>query len=165
MSQSIPCKGIPDKGGPLALLEQARTEPTVLLEPSRLQQTLDRDPLWVFETSSLKEKGFTKTFLSNKQDSAPEAGRPRRKETEKGSPNNSPPHFQSSVSQSSPDSLGPHRDLKSVPKVGNVFRLLAGVVKNTFPSLKLAPLARSLEPWPQARSTGHIVAPRALDAI
>ena len=33
-------------------------------------------------------KGFTKTFSSNKQDSALKAGRPRRKETEKGSPNN-----------------------------------------------------------------------------
>ena len=100
-----PCKGIPDKGGPLALLEQARTDTPVLLEPSRLPQTLGGNPLWFSGPQVSRKsgcgrvgdlqshvldllKGFTKTFPSNKQDSALEAGRPKRKETEKGSPNN-----------------------------------------------------------------------------
>ena len=84
--------------------EQARTDTPVLLEPSRLQQTLGGNPLWVFrdlksqgkvdadawETSSLtywtSSKGSPRPPPSNKQDSALEAGRPKRKETEKGKP-------------------------------------------------------------------------------
>ena len=68
MSQSTPCKEIPDKGGPLALLEQARNDTNVLLEPSRHQQTLGGDPRFrdlksqgkvdaqAWETSSLTYK-------------------------------------------------------------------------------------------------------------
>ena len=58
-----------------------------------------------------------------------------------------------------------HRDLKSVPNIGNVFSPFGGGCGNTFPSRKLCASSAFMEPWSQARLTGLIVAPRALDAI